>query len=118
MKSKADLKREFKERKLVAGVFQVRNKVNGKIFLGSSLNLEGVWNGLKFKLDVGNWRNQELQREWKEFGAEAFEFELLEQIEDSSNPEADLQACEQLWLEELKPVGERGYNHDGKMRVR
>jgi len=41
MKSRQDLKREYKERVKPAGVFQVKNTANGKVLLGSSLNLEG-----------------------------------------------------------------------------
>jgi len=41
MKSRKDLLREYKERRRPAGVFQVRNTANGKVFLGSSLNLDG-----------------------------------------------------------------------------
>ncbi|MGC9365326.1 MAG: hypothetical protein ACP5FZ_12265 [Fidelibacterota bacterium] len=40
MKSKQDLKREYKERKTMAGVFQIKNIANGKVLLGSSLNLD------------------------------------------------------------------------------
>ncbi len=120
MKSREDLKREYKERKKQAGVFQVKNTVNGKVLLGSSLNLEGPLNSHKFMLTIGRHRNEVLQREWKEYGPDAFVFEILEVVKESDDPnfnrEDELTLLEQIWLEKLQPFGDRGYNTDAKVR--
>jgi hypothetical protein len=63
MKSKKDIKREYKEREKQAGVFQVKNTANGKVLLGSSLNLDGPLNRHKFMLTIGGHRNKMLQQE-------------------------------------------------------
>ena len=103
-----------------AGVFQVRNTVNGKILLGSSLNLEGPLNSHKFMLTIGRHRNEALQKEWNEFGADKFVFEILETVEAGDDPafniSDELTLLEQIWLEKLQPFGERGYNTDGHIR--
>ena len=52
MNDRKDMIREYKERKKTAGVFQVKNNVNGKVLIGGSLNLEGVLNGM-FLLVLG-----------------------------------------------------------------
>lgn len=39
MKSKKELKSVYKEMKFPMGVFQIKNKVNGKIFIEGSLNI-------------------------------------------------------------------------------
>jgi hypothetical protein len=110
--SRKDLKREFKERKKQAGVFRVKNTANGKVFLGSSLNLEGVFNGCRFQLSMGSHRNKGLQKEWNEFGAERFAFEILETVKVKDDPhfnlEDELTLLEQVWIEELQPFGEKG----------
>ncbi len=120
MKSKQDLKREYKERKKPAGVFQIRNLVNGKVLLGSSLNLEGPLNSHKFMLSIGRHRNEELQRDWNTFGADKFAFEVLEVVKESDDPnfniEDELTLIEQIWIEKVQPFGEKGYNRDGKIR--
>ena len=120
MLSKQDLKREYKERKKPAGVFQIKNTANGKMFLGSSLNLEGPLNAHKFMLMTGSHRNEALQKEWNEFGAEKFVFEILEfvKIKDDQNfnMSDELTLLEQIWLENLRPFGERGYNVGTKIR--
>ncbi len=120
MKSKQDIKREYKERKKPAGIFQIKNTANGKIFLGSSLNLEGPLNAHKFMLNMGAHRNEALQTEWKEYGAETFIFEILEEVkfkEDTNfNLLDELTLLEQIWFEKLQPTGERGYNKDANIR--
>jgi group I intron endonuclease len=120
MKSKKDIKREYKEREKPAGVFQVKNTVNGKVLLGSSLNLEGPLNGHKFMLTIGGHRNKVLQQEWNKYGPDKFVFEILEVVEVKDDPNFNLSdeltLLEQIWLEELQPFGERGYNTDTNIR--
>jgi group I intron endonuclease len=120
MKSQQDIKREYKEIKKEAGVFQVKNTVNGKVFLGSSLNLQGPLNAHRFMLTIGSHRNKTLQKEWNEFGEEKFVFEILEKVKvkDETNFDVrdELTLLEQIWLEKLQPFGEKGYNTDGRIR--
>ena len=120
VKSFQDIKREYKERKKPAGVFQIKNTANGKILLGSSLNLEGPLNGHKFMLTIGGHRNQALQKDWNEFGKDRFVFEVLEVVKVKDDPnfnlEDELTLLEQIWLEKLQPFGEKGYNTDSHIR--
>lgn len=120
MKSQQDIKREFKERKMEAGVFQVVNTVNGKVLLGSSLNLQGPLNAHRFMLTIGSHRNKTLQKEWNEFGEDKFVFEILEtvKVKDETNFDIkdELTLLEQIWIEKLQPFGERGYNTDLNIR--
>ncbi len=120
MTSKQDLKREYKERKKPAGVFQVKNTANGKVLLGSSLNLEGPLNSHKFMLTIGKHRNGMLQEDWNEFGADKFVFEILEEVKVTDDPNFNLNdeltLLEQIWLEKLQPFGDRGYNIDTRIR--
>jgi hypothetical protein len=55
-----------------------------------------------------------LQQEWREFGAEAFVFEVLEVLEKKEDGYFDikdaLKKLEAEWVERLQPFGERGYN--------
>jgi group I intron endonuclease len=120
MKSQSELKREYKERKKRAGIFHVKNTVNGKVLLGSSLNLEGPLNSHRFMLQIGRHRNEVLQREWNEYGGDKFVFEILEEVKESDNPdfnlEDELTLLEQIWLEKMEPFGEKGYNTDARIR--
>ena len=120
MKSRKDIIREYKERLKPAGVFQVKNTANGKVLLGSSLNLEGPLNAHKFMLSTGHHSNKALQQEWNEYGADKFIFEILEVVKVTDAPnfnlDDELTLLEQIWLEKLQPFGERGYNTDARIR--
>jgi len=121
VKSRKDIQREYKEKAKVAGVFQVKNVVNDKVLLGSSLNLDGPLNGHKFMLEISGHTNKALQKEWNEFGADKFVFEILEVVkvkndDPNFNLDDELTLLEQIWLEKLQPFGERGYNIDAHIR--
>lgn len=115
-----ELKRAFKERPKPAGVFQIKNTVNGKLLLGSSLNLDGVLNMHRFMLSNGSHYNAALQEDWKQHGADAFVFEILEVVKVTQDPGFDpndeLILLEQIWLEKLGPFGNRGYNTSPQVR--
>jgi hypothetical protein len=112
--------REYKERRKAAGVFRIRNSANGKLLLGSSLNLEGWSNRHKFQLAAGMHPNGTLQEEWNAYGPEKFIFEVLEEVKVSDDPdfsvEDELTLLEQIWWEKLEPVGDKGYNPDCRIR--
>jgi group I intron endonuclease len=119
-KSRKDIHREYKERVKPSGVFQVKNIANGKILLGSSLNLEGSLNKHKFMLKIKSHTNKVLQKDWDEFGADNFVFEILEVVQVQDNPNFNLKdeltLLEQIWVEKLEPFGERGYNPNANIR--
>ena len=120
MKTRQEQKRDYREREKVAGVFQIKNTVNGKVLLGSSLNLDGPLNRHRFMLSIGGHTNRSLQEDWSRDGADAFVFEVLEVVKVSDSPHFNLSdeltLLEQIWLEQLQPFGERGYNRDTNIR--
>ncbi len=111
---KKALVREYKETPRPMGVFQVRNKVNGKVLIGTSVNLPAMLNRQQSQLRFGGHPNRQLQMEWAEFGPEAFEFTVLDTLAPPErpgyDPSNDLRALEELWLDKLSPFDERGYN--------
>jgi hypothetical protein len=106
--------REYKDTTPPMGVFQIINKVNGKMLIGSNVNLPAIINRCKAELRMGSHRNEVLQMEWKQFGHQNFEFrelEILEPPDDPTyDPAEDLQILEKLWIEKLSPFGDKGYN--------
>jgi len=120
MKSKKELKDEYKQMKFRVGVFQIRNTVNDKIFVGSSTDLLAIWNRHRFQLNFGSHKNAELQKEWKEFGEDKFIYEILEEIEQKDESitdySKDVKALEEMYLEELQPFDEKGYNIRAKRK--
>jgi len=120
MKSRKEIHQEYKERVKPCGVFQVKNIANGKVLLGSSLNLEGPLNSHRFMLKIGSHTNKALQKDWDEFGPDRFIFEILEVVKVSDDPnfnlKEELTLLEQIWLQRLQPFGERGYNLNTHIR--
>jgi hypothetical protein len=117
--NKKALKQQYKQEARPAGVFQIRNTVNGKVQVAGTMNLDGSRNRFSFEQKVGSvTKNRALQEEWKEFGADAFVFEVLEELEARDDTEADRRAdvevLEALWIEKLQPFGDRGYNSPPK----
>lgn len=111
-----ELLEQYKEMKTYMGVFQVKNNVNGKIFIDSCSNLKNRWFTLKMHLDTGRHPNSELQKDWNSFGPEAFTYEVLEQKEADKVTDVrwELKKLKQKWLEKLEPYGDRGYNKPPK----
>ncbi len=118
--NKKDLKREYKQTLQPMGVFQIRNLVCEKVFVGSTLNLDGIFNRSKFQLKAGVHPSKMLQADWNEFGAENFAFEISEEVFPRENPDydykSDVECLEDLWLEKLEPYGDKGYNEPKKTR--
>lgn len=118
MKTRKDLIQEYKQTKFRMGVFQIKNTVNGKIYIESSVNLEVIWNRHRTELNFGGHRNAELQKDWKEFGEENFKYEILSEIEqkegDTTDYKKELKLLEQMYIAELQPFGDKGYHNPPK----
>lgn len=85
MERKKELKQQSKETAVEAGVYQIKNNVNQKILVGSTLNFKTL-NGKQFMLEMNNYTtNKELQKEWNEYGKEAFTFKILEKLKKDEN---------------------------------
>ena len=114
MIDKKELKKQYKQTLPPMGIYRIKNLVNGKIFVGSSLNLHGKSNSFKLQLRSGLHINRELQKDFNTFGEENFVFEivdLLEPKEDSTYDYGDdLKVFLDLWLEKLQPYDQIGYN--------
>ena len=117
---KKELIKEYKQNHRPMGVYQIRNTVNNKVFVGASLNLPGILNRHKFALNMGSHSCKTLQAEWNEYGSESFVFEILDELTPREDPKynyADELAClVEMWLENLQPYGDRGYNEKKKSK--
>ncbi len=111
--------RNYKGTPRPAGVYRVRNTVNGRSVVGSSPNLPGILNRQRFQLERGSHPDRELQKDWNELGSEEFTFETLDQLEPSSeagyDPSEDLRVLLQMWREKLKASGELLYEQSKRI---
>ncbi len=121
MGSLKEMKQQYKQAPKTAGVYQIKNTINGKFLLGSSLNLHGPWNRHKFALTTVGHPNRALQADWNTFGADAFTFEILATVKEDPDvhPSDALKMLEDEWTKKLDPYGENGYNpHNVVKRIR
>ncbi|HHG5664268.1 TPA: NUMOD3 domain-containing DNA-binding protein [Pseudomonas aeruginosa] len=61
-----------------SGIYQIRNLVNGKRYVGSSVRLKKRWAEHLKDLAGGDHHAKALQRAWNKYGADAFVFSVLE----------------------------------------
>jgi len=114
MKTRKEIKEEYKLKKFRMGVYQIKNKLNQKIFIGSSPDLDAKWNSQKFQLNAGLHPNFELQKDWTEHGEQNFTYEILELLNDedfnATQIRKELKKLEDRFIEKLQPFGDHGYH--------
>lgn len=115
-KRRAELQEKYKQMEKASGVYQVRNKVNGKIFIGSCIDINSMFNRFRFQLEAGGGidRIPGLLSDWKQYGEENFSFEILEKLEmkegEYQDVKYELGKLEEKWLEKVQPYDDKGYN--------
>jgi len=114
MDRRKELKLAYKQNPPKAGVYQIRNLVNGKIYISSAPSVDGKLNGQRMVLGAKGHVNKALQTDWNAQAPADFVFEVLEYLEPSEKPVAErldeLAELEKSWRDKLKPYGDAGYN--------
>jgi ribosomal protein S18 len=88
MKTKKELKEEYKQMKTPMGVFQIKNIANNKVLIDNSIDMVSKWNRHKMELKFGNHRNRTFQKDWNDYGENNFVFEVLSELK--KNDEEDI----------------------------
>jgi hypothetical protein len=99
--------RKFKERKPSLGAYAVRCTANGQVWVGASRNLDATRNGCWFTLRSGGHIDKPLQLEWNTHGEAAFQYEILETLDDDLHPMAIpdlLKQVRQRWVDRLQAL--------------
>jgi group I intron endonuclease len=89
----------------LSGIYQIRNTVNGKVYIGSAANFRERWTEHRKRLKARNHHSRSLQAAWIKHDAINFVFEVLELV-----PLCDLLHVEQQYLDRVLPFGRAGYN--------
>lgn len=82
-----------------SGIYQIKNQVNGKRYIGSAVNLTKRWQNHLSDLRLSRHHNLHLQRAFEKYGEAVFAFAALEAVEDAFQ----LIPREQHYLDTLKP---------------
>jgi len=65
---KREARKAYKARITPKGIFAVRAKISGEVWVGASDHLDTAQNGVWFQLRSGSQRNPQLQAAWNEQG--------------------------------------------------
>jgi len=88
-----------KPKMVVSGIYEIRNQVNGKRYIGSTVSLQRRWDEHLRRLRRGCHINKRLLTAFQKYGERAFDLIVLEYVEDHSR----LLFREQVYLDTLKP---------------
>ena len=91
-----------------SGIYIIENLVNGKKYVGQSVNISSRRNTHMYKLRHNTHDNEHLQQAFNKYGEESFKHYIIEHC----NPE-DLDAREQYYILKFKSYDDKfGYNMD------
>lgn len=113
MKSKKELKQAYKNHHPTMGVFQIKNKLNGKCLIEGSIDINARWNRHQTELRFGSHRNKALQKDWNQATKEAFSMTILSELEFKNdqqlNYQEEVKTLTTMILEELNLPAEQQY---------
>lgn len=90
-----------------SGIYQIRNLINKKVYIGSAIDIKKRWNMHLLQLRRGDHHSSHLQNAWNKHGESNFMFEILEEVIEKT----DLLSREQFYLDFIKPWDRNlGYN--------
>lgn len=88
-------------------VYQILNKINGKMYIGSSIHLNKRINDHLCMLRTNKHENCYLQHAYNKYGVKNFEINILEY----GSCKSDIRVKEQKWIDKLNVCNpENGYN--------
>ena len=76
-----------------SGIYTITNANNGKVYIGCTGRFERRWYEHKQALLLGSHCNVHLQYSWNKYGQDAFEFGILEYLDNLE----ELPLAEQFW---------------------
>lgn len=76
-------------RKHIIGIYKIENTINGKVYIGQSVDILDRLNHHKKRLRKNSHINQHLQNAWNKYGESVFSFSIIEQCEESQLSERE-----------------------------
>jgi len=91
----------------ISGIYQIQNKINNKIYIGSAIDIYNRLHKHVSDLKKNKHHSIHLQRAWNKYGENNFDFNIVENVD---NKELLIER-EQYWFDILKPYKKQiGYN--------
>lgn len=75
----------------MCGIYQIVNKVNGKVYIGRSKDIHKRWKSHISNLNKGKHINKALQQDWNEYEEDNFDFEVIRTCNEDELNYAELE---------------------------
>lgn len=75
--------------KIISGIYYIKNKINGKIYIGRSNNIYLRWSHHKSELRRNIHGNEHLQRSWNKYKEDNFEFKIIKECSEFDSYELE-----------------------------
>jgi group I intron endonuclease len=93
--------------KQLPGIYAIIHTASQRLYIGSATHYRKRWHHHQRHLRIGDHTNSFLQHAWNKYGEQAFEFRLIEPIDDV----ARLIEREQYWMDYYKSYErDKGFN--------
>ena len=83
----------------ISGIYKITNTVTGDFYMGSSKDIKRRWSSHKWPSRWHKCPNNPMYQDMQKYGVEKFDFQILEEVEESF-----LKEKEQQFIETLKPT--------------
>jgi group I intron endonuclease len=90
-----------------SGIYKIVNKIDNKYYVGRTAFLDKRWGQHVWSLKSNRHPNRYLQFAWNKYGESAFEFIVIEYLENENS----LEAAEQCYLDQFIEDKRNGINH-------
>ncbi|TYC83614.1 GIY-YIG nuclease family protein [Acetobacterium wieringae] len=106
-RSKKELKENYKNRRVVGGIYGIKCSGNDRIWIKSTPNMVGQQNRFGFAVATNSCPEPAMLEDWKAYGAKSFSFVVLEEIkkgETQSEAEFsdDIAILLEIWIDKQK----------------
>ena len=107
--SKKVLKEQYKSMLEVGGVYCIKCSAAGRSWVKATTNMQGAKNRFEFLALTNHCPETSMIEVWKQFGADAFSFEVLEEIKKKETQTScefseDVNTLLEIWIEKLETI--------------
>lgn len=95
-------------KKKVAGIYKIQNKINGKVYIGQSIDIFSRW---ATGHTIAQEKNKHLKSSYLKYGFDNFSFEILRKIKSTTLAQVLLNCFESYYIEKYQSMNpSKGYN--------
>ena len=104
--TKKEIKERYMNRILVGGVYCIKCSGSSRVWIKSTIDLEGQSNKYKFSISTKSCPEPTMRSDWEQYGAESFSFSVIEKLEKRETQTdqefaEDIRTLYEMWLENM-----------------